>query len=462
MNPMTALLAQTIKPGLLLKHKTTQSVATRWFSIAQFSLIALLMAAPLAFGAVQVWAWAALAVSSIGLLLCWAIGCVRQHAIKISWCPLYLLGGLFILLGLLQLLTDSTQDRIGTREALIKLATDLLLFFLGGQIFTSASKNVWYRSVLGITLYTFALSLFAIIQFFSRPDLIYWTVDPRWGGYIFGPYVNHNHYAGLMEMLIPIVTVFLLSQAKSQPLRWLIGFALAVSFASVVLSGSRGGLVSLLVESVLFGAILLTRLHSAKERQSAILASLALASGMALFLWVAPPDVFARLGTLLHSPELSYADRKQISFDSLKMFEKYPLLGTGIGSFETVYPQYQSLATDQIVDHAHNDFAEALAEVGLTGGLLILISLVVFFNSFSNSVNRGLQDIRGWIRLGAGVGCCGMLIHSFVDFNLKIPANAAWFALTVAIATSAPSDDLHSEPLALETDEATVSRLRPN
>ena len=116
------------------------------------------------------------------------------------------------------------------------------------------------------------------------------------------------------------------------------------------------------------------------------------------------------------------------------MFQDHPWVGTGLGSFETAYPRYQSLPSDLVVDHAHNDFAEALSESGVAGGLLILASLILFFTSTFRNLVSQLQSMEGWIRFGAAIGCCGLLIHTFGDFNLHIPANAWWFAFVVSIA----------------------------
>src|ERR1019366_667265 len=95
-------------------------------------------------------------------------------------------------------------------------------------------------------VYAFLLALFAIFQFFSSDGLIYWTVKSP--GWTFGPYVNHNHYAGLMEMLIPLSLASALPALRKHASAAVIGFALLIPSASLLLSGSRGGLISLLVE----------------------------------------------------------------------------------------------------------------------------------------------------------------------------------------------------------------------
>ena len=129
-------------------------------------------------------------------------------------------------------------------------------------------------------------------------------------------------------------------------------------------------------------------------------------------------------------------ERKAFSRDALHMWLEHPWLGVGIGDFETAYPRYQSFPTDQWIDHAHNDYAEAAAETGLVGALLILATMALFlYLAFRNAAHL-FGSNAGWVRLGAALGCCGLLVHSLADFNLHIPANAAWFAVLAGIATS--------------------------
>jgi O-antigen ligase len=106
-----------------------------------------------------------------------------------------------------------------------------------------------------------------------------------------------------------------------------------------------------------------------------------------------------------------------------------------MGSFVTAYPLHQTYALDLVTEHAHNDYVEALAETGLAGGVLILGALVVFIRITFRDLVVQLEREPGWIQMGAAIACCGLLIHSFVDFNLHIPANAAWFTFCAGLAS---------------------------
>lgn len=417
------------------------------YRLLSAALLATLFAAPLAFGAVQPWAWAALAMAAVLLLAWWAVASVRQGAVRIVWSPVYVPALAFLMLGSIQFLNHSTMDPIATRESLLKLATALIFFFLATQLGAAEGlhRRAWRALGLAVTVYALALAVFAIMQFFSSPGLIYWTVKPRWGGWVFGPYVNHNHYAGLMEMLIPLAAVYVLSRPRRHPMRVLLGFAVCVAVASVLLSGSRGGLIALGAEVLILGAILLRR---APGRRLAAAGALGIIVAASLFFWMDPGDILKRLSTvasLTRVPEATFGDRRLVALDSLRMFRHRPFTGVGLGSFETAYPPYRSFASDFNWDHAHNDYAEALAETGLAGGSLMLVALVLFLGVAFRSLGERLQHESGWMQLGAALGCCGLLVHSLVDFNLHIPANAAWFAFCAGLATTCTAETRRTE-----------------
>ena len=398
-----------------------------------------LFAAPLAFGAVQPWAWGALGIPAAILLVLWASGSALGKKIRVHLSLIYLPAAAFLLLAVIQYFGGLTLDHAATKEALGKLITDLILFFLAGQFLAEASEAQWRKVGGAVTLYAFALGVFASLQFFSSHNLIYWVVPSP--GYTFGPYVNHNHYAGLMEMLIPIAAAYLLSRPREDPQRLILGLSLCVPVASVLLSGSRGGFVSLLVEALIFGWVL-WRCHSgAGIRYLEAMLALGITVGALLFFWLAPNKVVSRLAGLAdlsRTTEITFRQRAVVAADTLRIFRDHPWVGIGLGSFGTVFPQYRTFPTNLGWAHAHNDYAEALAETGLAGAIPIVFALIFFFKRAFRDLYFRLRDEAGWIQFGTALGCCGLLVHSFADFNLHIPANAAWFATCAALASAEP------------------------
>jgi O-antigen ligase len=135
------------------------------------------------------------------------------------------------------------------------------------------------------------------------------------------------------------------------------------------------------------------------------------------------------------SLEVKLGDRLRVGVDTLRMARSHPWMGVGVGCFEDVFPNYLTFPTDLHWTHAHDDVLEAVAETGSPGVVMILVALVLFFCLAFRHIERRLRHGWGWIQMGAAVGAVGLLCHSFVDFNLRVPANAAWFVVCLAIAT---------------------------
>jgi len=406
-------------------------------SAGRFLLICTLLAAPMAFGAVEPWAWGGLGALLILVLLLWALGTARQATFRIAWSPLYLPGILFILLGVIQLTFRLTEARSSTEEALLKLTIDFVLFFLVTQLVVSGPQTALRQSGLVVWAFAFLLGLYSILQFFSSDGKIYWTVPSP--NVAVGPYVNRNHYAGLMEMLIPVACGYLLSIRESHALRTLLGLALLIPVTSVLISGSRGGFIALFAEGIFLGALLWRYLPRQSRRSLLAIAGLTVAALAALSSWLITEEISQRVFEVAHLQQFGEPDlasRMTVSANALHILEDHPVVGTGLGSFEEVFPAYQSFPSDLRWDHAHNDYVEALAETGLAGGAIMLAGLVLFFRLAFRDLRWRLRHRSGRIQLGAALGCCGLLVHSLVDFNLHLPANAAWFTVCLALSTA--------------------------
>lgn len=399
-------------------------------------LLAVLLAAPLAFGAVQPWAWAGMSIAVVVLVLVWAIQGARAGRLILSWSPLFVPLLAVLALALLQGLAGLTMDAAATRESAVKLAVYGLAFCLALQSFSRASFRMWQGMALAVTVYGFVLALFAILQYFASPGVLYGVIRPRWGGYVFGPYVSHNNYAGLMEMLIPLQATLALTLRPRHPARPLLTFAVLITMISVLLSGSRGGVIALLAEFALLIAIVFRAPPLSLQRSRALIAGFAviLLAGTS-FMWLDPGGLWQRWEQLAASPELTASMRNQVGVDTLRLACRHPARGIGLGAFAAIYPAYQTVVTDDVIDYAHNDYAQFLAEGGVAAAGLMLLALLLFFRLAFGRLRLRLQQPAGWLQLGAALGVVGLLVHSFLDFNLHIPANAAWFAFCAALAT---------------------------
>ena len=174
-----------------------------------YGTFALLAFGPLAFGAVQPWAIFTLEVGAAVLFLAWSIKQLVAGAVTIRSSPAFAPMVLFLIVATGQLLSGATAYRYATATQIVLYLAYGAVSFVVLQALDSPRAPVRFARLL--SWFGFAVSVFAIIQGFTSPGKLYWVHTPSFGGWIYGPYVNHNHYAGLMEMLAPIPLVLCLT-----------------------------------------------------------------------------------------------------------------------------------------------------------------------------------------------------------------------------------------------------------
>jgi O-antigen ligase len=399
--------------------------------IVLYGVFGLLLFGPLAFGATEPWSVFVLEAGSALLLAFWIAGQILSGELFVTGNPLF---GPMLAFGLciaVQLATGRTAYRHETFSAGLLYLAYGILCFLAIQVLRRTS----HVRILTISFsaYGFLLALFAMLQGFSGTSQLYWLRTPRMGGWIYGPYVNHNHYAGLMEMLLPIPLVFCLTRESRGHRQVAAGIAAALMVSTIFLSGSRGGMFAFVIQMGLLSAIVFWRQKSRKV-------SLALASflilGLGLILILGGSELAKRLATI-HADtrtEMSGGTRLTIDRDALKMFVAKPVTGWGLGAFPIVYPQFRSFATNFFINEAHNDYLQLLVEMGGLGFAVMLWFLWTLCRNGMKKLKNWSEDTNGALALATLLGVTGILVHSFVDFNLQIPANAALFYVFCALA----------------------------
>jgi O-antigen ligase len=409
-------------------------------------LCALVVFAVLAHGAVEDWAKAVLETVAGLLFLVWAAVFYlhKEEDQEVVLTPLLPPLLLLATVALAQLLLPITASSYDTRMDLDLLAAYAIVLFLAAQVFRTSDQ--WRSFVWFIMIFGFLMAVFGILQQVTFNGKLYWFREMRYGGIPFGPYVNRNHFAGFIELVVPIALVPLIV-GKVRKERWyLVAIFALLPIGALFLSASRGGVVSFGVE---VGVLVLMILLRRTGGQHVLAGGLVLLLAFLLVSWLGVKQVLGRFSSL-QSLEVTSGKRASMRQDTWRIFLDHRWTGTGLGTLQTVFPAYETNYDGKIVNHAHNDYLEGLAETGIAGGLCGAVFLgILFFVSLRQLLQRD-KPFAAALHLSGLVACSGFLVHSLVDFNLHIPANALLFLLMAHLATGevtpSPSADRPSQP----------------
>jgi O-antigen ligase len=364
------------------------------------------------------------------LFLAWAVRAylIQENQLIVS--PLLLPLLALLLMALAQWIFHRTASSYSTRMELQLLLADVLLLFLASQAFRTIEE--WRSFIWFVMSFGFFVALFAILQHLTFNGKLYWFREMHFGGVPFGPYVNRNHFAGFAELVIPVSLVPLVL-GKVRRERWfLVSLFAVVPIGALVLSASRGGIISFAVE---VGVLILWLALRRTVGKHLLSGGAVLLLAFLMVSWLGVQQLVERFSSL-ESLEVTSGKRASMRADTWRIFLDHPWTGAGLGTLPLVFPAYETLYDGKIVNHAHNDYLEGLAETGIAGGLCC----VWFLGSLLfESLRRLSQPIGGFastVQLSGLLACLGFLTHSLVDFNLHIPANALLFFLLANLATT--------------------------
>jgi len=396
----------------------------------RFGICALAVFAVAAHGGVEDWARAVFETGAGLLFLAWAFWIYFTQEEQIVFSPLLPpLAALSLLVGG-QWFVHATASSYGTRMELLLLVSDLILLFLAVQAFRTLQDwraFVWFGMVFG-----FLISIFGILQHLTFNGKLYWFREMHYGGIPFGPFANRNHFAGFIELILPLALVpLVLGRVRRE--RWpVVGLFAVVPIGALFLSVSRGGIVSFGVELTVLALVMIHRRMVGKQLFAG---AAVLLLALLLVSWLGVGQLLQRFSSF-QSLEATAGKRASMRRDTWQIFLHRPVIGTGLGTLQIVYPPYESLYDGKIVNHTHNDYLEALAETGILGGLCCAWFLGVLFSESLKRFRQLNNSFAGALQLSGLVACTGFLVHSLVDFNLHIPSNAFLFFLMAHLATS--------------------------
>ena len=333
------------------------------------------------------------------------------------------------------------------REGMEILAYVLLGFLIISTVTSRRRIKRILFLLVGVGFFEAFYGLFELQR--SNPSILFYPKVINQGS-VTGTFVNQNHFSGYLEMIIPLAIGLIIARidlftlagdklsakivriAEKGMLANLVLTTLVVVMSlAIVLSRSRSGTFLLVFTFILFSGITFIYFGRISYQWWKIRRFLQVTFLLITFfcLWVGVKETINRFAL----DKLLSGGRPHYWGSVMLTIKDFPLVGTGLGSFSSVYPAYAKTRTYALLGHAHNDYFEYMSELGIVG-ILFLLGGVVFIVSktFLTWYKRRDAEVKGLV-LGGLISIFIIGIHSFTDFNLHIPANKLLFIVILTL-----------------------------
>jgi O-antigen ligase len=338
--------------------------------------------------------------------------------------------------------------RHATRTEFLKILAYIGIFFLIiNNIKTRRQVN---RLILCIILVGCFEAFYGLLEYLSGHQHIFFIKKKYYNDCVTGTYINRNHLAGYLGMVIPVAFGLLIARSLNYSFihtgSWrhrlsgiesylsknsLIIFAAIVMILTLIFSQSRMGIFSLLCSLSFMSLVIIA---SSRERRKRTFISI---STLVIILvlwgsWIGLNPVVERFSSVFRE-WASEGGRPVIWKDTVNLVKDFPALGTGLGTYIYIFPKYKTIRARLLYDHAHNDYLEYLSEIGIIGILIMLAGIALFIIKIIKRWQKRRDAYVRGMTLGGLTGIVAIILHSAADFNLHIPANALLLAIIMGL-----------------------------
>lgn len=413
---------------MVLTRKTLDS----WCEYGILSLIlAMLVFAPIAFGAVDEWAFLVMEGLGAGVLLLWGARLWVNPQPKLLWPPLAWVVAAFAVYAVGWYLAAEIEY-----VARLQVIQVLLFAFIFFAVVNNLHRQEWPQ-LISFTLIALAtvISGYALKQLITHSEWVLNQYSPYYPGRAGGTYVCPNNLAGFLEILLPLALAYLLVGRVGIVTRILLGYAVVAMVVGLAATFSRSGWVSAAMGVCLVLGVLLG--HRNHRLRALLVLGLILACGA-----VCVPKFLSKLPAYKvrisdpdpnGPPVLDTVTRLEVWRGAEQMWRDHLWLGVGPAHFDYRFDAYRPVEIQNRPVWVHNDYLNLLVDWGVVGGVIVLSGIGIFIFGLLKTwphVRRAEKDFgRGQSNrfaffLGATSGLFALSIHSLTDFNLHVPANA--------------------------------------
>lgn len=326
------------------------------------------------------------------------------------------------------------------RQEVIKIVVYGLLFFIVvNNLHRQDSTQIISFSLVVLAA---GLSFYAMYQYAADSDRV-WHLTKPYKNRGSGTYISPNHLGGFLEMVLPLCLAYTI-MGRFKPLtKIMLAYAALVILAGVGVTMSRGTWLSV---AGALGVFFLVLLFYRPFRIHALIAFALLVCGL-IAAGPAMNSFKARFKQM-------YDARGKVDDDArfalwrpaIQVWRDNPWWGAGPAHFDYRFRVHRPEEVQMKADRAHNDFLNTLADFGSFGGILIGVCWAVLVAGFLKTwarVQKVPRDIGGTVNssktafvLGSAIALLAVFLHSAVDFNMHIPANALVAVTLAALLTS--------------------------
>lgn len=330
---------------------------------------------------------------------------------------------------------------------------ELLAYFLIGfliiKVITQRRQIIRVYYVL-IAIGAFE-ALYGMFELYSGSPRILFYKKIHGLDSVSGTFVNRDHFSGYLEMIIPLAIGLVIARIdlfsltglkwrekvlrlseKSLSINLLVTFSIIIMSVAIIFSKSRSGVFILILIFILIFELIVLYYRRAEDQKKGMKIFLTIIFLLVIFvsLYIGIESTLGRFSM----DKLLKEQRPVFWANTLKLFVRFPFFGSGLGTFPSLYPDWES-STGQLIRlyHAHNDYLEYLSELGIIGMTLLLGGILfMLIKSFEIWKERRHSEVKG-LALGGIVSVLCILIHSITDFNLHIPANMLLFSVVLSL-----------------------------
>lgn len=317
----------------------------------------------------------------------------------------------------------------------VMLFLGYLLFFYSSIHIIRTRRQQRYIVYLVICI-AIVLCLIGLLKRFDLLPLGWWLYEQHQGSnYVTASYGNHNHLAGYLEMVIPLMLGLFLTRSYRLHAIILLVYLVLLLVVVHIFALSRGGWVSL---SLALLTMLIILILQRRFRRKKLLLTISASVVVVVLFVLSSTNTLQRLLTMFETESAIGLSGRFIAWQGVvDMIYSHPILGTGPGTFASVFPNFQLPGIAARFFYAHNDYLQLISDIGLFFIPLLFWLIYSLYRTLKHKLKLPSRQTWG-ISLGAAMGVLALLFHSFGDFNLFIPANAMLFTLLVALVTSGP------------------------